>query len=162
MRLKTCFVLLALATGCDPQRDATVADAGASDPDLADEERAEDAGGGANTYSYLYDHYFGPNTPGHCGNAMCHSGDKPKGKWLCGSDKHTCYVGMTTLARTLSGRLLVDTAHPLQSAIIDPNDSPLIWVNTNGAMPFDNMHQAVPTAAGDIEEWLEEGGAREN
>jgi|ERR1044071_2761255 hypothetical protein len=85
----------------------------------------------APTYSELYTRYFAPGTPGHCATAGCH-GDPGHFIWLCGTTKDTCYAGMVSLDSRL-----INTEVPRLSLIADPANSPLSWINPNGAMPMD-------------------------
>jgi hypothetical protein len=101
----------------------------------------------APTYSELYTRYFAPGTPGHCATSGCHGGQFII--WQCGSDKDTCYRGMTSPA---SG--LIDTAMPSASLIIDPRSSPLSWFNPNGPMPQDTPG-AFPEGRDAIRAWVE-------
>ncbi|HEX3481930.1 MAG TPA: hypothetical protein VHT91_43250 [Kofleriaceae bacterium] len=84
------------------------------------------------TYSELYTRYFALGTPGHCAMAGCH-GDPKHLIWLCGTDKDTCYAGMTS-----ADAGLINLAMPRLSLMADPVNSPLSWINPNGAMPFDH------------------------
>jgi hypothetical protein len=84
------------------------------------------------TYTELFTRYFAPGTRGHCANSGCHGGANYN-VWLCGTDKNTCYTGMTTMTA-----LLINTANPRASPIADPTGSMLSWINPNGAMPADS------------------------
>jgi hypothetical protein len=87
----------------------------------------------APTYTELYTRYFAPGTPGHCATSGCHGGANYN-IWLCGTDKETCFRGMSTQAG------LIDTSNPTASKIADPRSSPLIWIDpTNGVMPQDAL-----------------------
>lgn len=114
-------------------RATTLNDAGLSAEDPTD-------------WAYLYDHYFGPETPGHCGNADCHL--EQAGTFLCGEDKDTCYTGLIAAG-------LVNVDNPIASRLGNPQTSPLSWFGL-GPMPYDN-----PTpneeAARAVTRWLESG-----
>lgn len=84
------------------------------------------------TYSELYTRYFAPGTPGHCAMAGCH-GDPKHLIWLCGTDKDTCYAGMTSPEAGL-----INTMVPRRSLIINQELSPLSWFNPLGPMPYDH------------------------
>jgi len=86
---------------------------------------------GPPTYTELYNRYFARGTPGHCANAGCHS-DPLHNIWLCGTDKNTCYAGMTS-----PDAGLINTAMPQKSLIADMRLSPLSWIAPDGPMPFD-------------------------
>ena len=100
----------------------------------------------APTYSELYTRYFAPGTAGHCADSGCHGGQFVI--WLCGSDKDTCYRGMTSPA---SG--LIDTEMPNASLMIDTRSSPLSWFNPNGPMPQDTPG-AFPEGRDAIRAWV--------
>lgn len=119
--------------------------AAASDPDA---NAPCEPSSNAPTYSQLYTKYFAVGTPGHCATDGCHNG-AGFNIWFCGSDKNTCYQGMTG---TLSGPL-VDPAHPAMSLIIDRQTSPLSWFNPGGPMPFDAMGP-FPEGAAAIHAWV--------
>jgi hypothetical protein len=80
-------------------------------------------------FSELFERYFAPGTPGHCATAHCH-GNPGANEWVCGDSPDTCYRGMVQVG-------LIDAKNPAHSAIADPKESPLIWVNPSGDMPFD-------------------------
>jgi hypothetical protein len=101
---------------------------------------------GAPTYTDLYNNYFGPNTPGHCGNSDCHLGTPRVHVWVCGSTRDTCYAGMVKVG-------IISTTDPTNSPIADPQNSPLSWINPNGPMPRDNPTPN-PQAGGDIVWWV--------
>lgn len=82
------------------------------------------------TYTELFNTYFGPGTPGHCSNAGCH-GDPDHNIWMCPPTKDGCYAGMVAQG-------LITPADPTASPIGSRTMSPLVWVNPNGPMPFDN------------------------
>lgn len=85
----------------------------------------------APTYTQLYTKYFATGTPGHCGDAACHDVEASGTGWVCGTTKDTCYSGML-------GIELIAPLAPKASRIADPKNSPLSWINPNGAMPNDN------------------------
>lgn len=101
------------------------------------------------TYTELYTRYFAPGTRGHCATSGCHAGANYN-VWLCGTDKNTCYTGMVTMGN------LVDTAHPQASRIADPANSPLSWINPNGAMPADSPG-SFPEGRDAILSWIAAG-----
>ena len=115
------------AHALDAAPDVLVTDAGT--------DAHHDAGdAGPVTWTSLYATYFGPNTPGHCGNTSCHKTTNTGFK--CGTTKATCYSGLVAAG-------LVNATTPSKSTIVDPALSPLAWIN-GGPMPKDN---AVPNAA---------------
>jgi hypothetical protein len=85
--------------------------------------------GTAPTYSELFTRYFAPGTPGHCATAHCHA-NPGANDWVCGDTPDSCYRGMVKVG-------LIDPQNPTHSAIADANESPLVWVNASGDMPFD-------------------------
>ena len=102
------------------------------------------------TYTELYTRYFAPGTRGHCAKAGCHS-DPQHNIWLRGTDKDTCYAGMTSPD---SG--LINTAVPRRSLIADPVFSPLSWFNPLRPMPFDGPGP-FPEGRDAIRAWLDAG-----
>ena len=109
-------MLAACGTQHDATRDAAVQCTPAVNPS-------------APTYTQLYQQYFAAGTPGHCATAMCHAnpGDTV---WLCGTSPSSCYAGMVQAG-------LIDPVHPMTSLIANPNQSPLVWINQFGNMPYD-------------------------
>jgi hypothetical protein len=105
------------------------------------------------TYTDLYAKYFGPGTPGHCGNSNCHLGTPVVHVWICGSTRDTCHAGMVKVG-------LIKPSDPTHSLIIDPLNSPLSWFNPNGPMPKDNPGPN-PAAMQDIAAWVA-AGAQDN
>lgn len=103
------------------------------------------------TYSELYTKYFAVGKPGHCATDGCHSGNNFN-IWFCGTSKDSCYAGMTGV---LSGPL-VDTANPSASLIVNPQTSPLSWINPQGPMPFDSPGPC-PEGAMAIRAWIADG-----
>jgi hypothetical protein len=99
------------------------------------------------TWTALYTNFFGPGTPGHCGNSGCHSGPQPQAGFSCGATKATCYAGMVSFG-------LVNPSAPASSRLGDPGSSPLAWFN--GIMPFDNPSPN-PAGAAAITAWLAAG-----
>jgi hypothetical protein len=117
-----------------------VADAGSPN-----KESPVDAAPAPATWTSVYDTYFGPGTPGHCGNAGCHA--TIRSGFLCGPTKDTCYQGL------VSASLLSLTA-PATSSLADPASSPLTWFG--GIMPQDN--QGPNEAAADaVKAWITAG-----
>jgi hypothetical protein len=111
---------------------------------------AEDAGVSTapkGTWTYVYSTYFGPKTPGHCGNSGCHA--NTRSSFRCGTTQDDCYKGLLS-----SG--LVDPAKGEASTLADPATSPVIWFSTRGGMPRDNR-KANEAAAADVREWLAAG-----
>src|ERR1041384_7796500 len=76
----------------------------------------------APTYTQLFTRYFAPGTPGHCATDGCHLDDS--NGWACGTTRDTCYAGMLGIG-------LIDPKTPRASAIGDPKNSPLRWINPN-------------------------------
>jgi hypothetical protein len=103
------------------------------------------------TYTALFRRYFAPGTPGHCATAGCHLDDS--NGWACGTTKETCYQGMV-------GIDLINLQDPQRSAIGDPKNSPLRWINLNGPMPQDNP-QPFPEGRDAIVDWVA-AGAQDN
>ncbi|MDB4997246.1 MAG: hypothetical protein JWM74_4678, partial [Myxococcaceae bacterium] len=124
-----------------------------SSPDTADpgtDYVSEDAGistAAKGTWTYVYSTYFGPKTPGHCGNSGCHA--NTRSSFRCGATQDDCYKGLLS-----SG--LVDPAKGEASKLANASTSPVIWFSTKGGMPRDNR-KANATAAADIREWLAAG-----
>lgn len=120
------------------------------DPDAPGTYVSEDAGvsqASKGTWTYVYSTYFGPKTPGHCGNSGCHA--TTRSSFRCGATQDDCYKGFLS-----SG--LVDPAKGEDSKLANPSTSPVIWFSTKGRMPRDNR-KANDTAAADIREWLAAG-----
>lgn len=138
--MRASLVLALLASACGGQSTATVGPL----PSTADAA----AGGPAPTYGALFDGYFAVGTPGHCAKAGCH-GDPGHHFWLCGPNKNDCYAAMVKAG-------LIDTAHPGASVIADPGNSPIRWINPNGAMPFDGAG-ANPAGRDAIVAWVAAG-----
>ncbi len=151
------LLLSAALAACDGLREAEEVDAGVDVPLVCDAPVPPEV-----TWSYLYATYFGPNTPGHCGNSGCHDPPLGHGGWICGATADSCYHGM--LNRTIRNKPqpLIDLQDPPASLLIAP-DSPLIWFDPkNGIMPQDNLVPN-PCATRDIPRWLSpDGGAQEN
>ena len=103
-------------------------------------------GAAAPTYSDLYTRYFAAGTPGHCATAHCH-GTVGANDWICGDSADSCYRGMVKVG-------LIDPKNPLHSAIADPNESPLSWVNPSGDMPFDTAGP-LPEGRDAISAWVQ-------
>ena len=152
---------LLLASGCTYQHRAEIIDVDLPAPEVPD------AGCPAveqvpATWASLYASYFGPQTPGHCGNVGCHDTlAENHGGWACGASAHECYQGM--LARTVNGtaRPLIDVHDPPASLLIDQVKSPLVWFSSIGNMPNDARHPNA-CAARDIPRWLTpDGGGQE-
>lgn len=126
-------------------------DAGA--PDAADAADAADAQADVHvqtpTWSSLYAQFFGPGTPGHCGDSGCHA--SARGGFACGTTKASCYAGLVA-----SG--LVDAQAPASSPLGDRDTSPLAWFG--GGMPADRPTPN-PTAAAAVTAWLA-AGAHQN
>lgn len=101
----------------------------------------------APTYTELFTKYFAPGTPGHCAAAGCHL-DASNG-WACGTTKDTCYTGMVGIA-------LINPGSPMLSLIGDPKNSPINWVNPNGAMPQDAA-MPFPEGRDAILDWVAAG-----
>jgi hypothetical protein len=149
-------------SGDDDDDDSGVgADSGAGDDSgVADSgtDAATDGGktdAGADTWTSLYANYFGPNTPGHCGNSYCHrdSGSSGGKDLVCGTTQAACYKGLVS-----SG--LVSTTSPSTSSLGVPTTSPLSWYGHGGKMPDDNrMTNAAAAAA--VTAWLN-AGAKNN
>jgi hypothetical protein len=100
------------------------------------------------TYSELYTRYFAVGTPGHCAEAGCH-GEPGFNTWLCGTDKDTCYNGMLSIGLIAPGTAKL-------SALADPKNSPLVWINPNGFMPADDL-DAFPEGGEAIRAWAASG-----
>jgi hypothetical protein len=102
------------------------------------------------TWTELYGTYFGPSTPGHCGqSSACHQ--MSQGGFTCGTTADSCYKGMVAA-------FLIDPTHPTMSAIADPNQSPLVWFGGN--MPRDNLASNAQAKI-DVAAWVA-AGAQEN
>ena len=100
------------------------------------------------TWTAVYGAYFGPGTPGHCGNAGCHQ--PIRSGFECGATKEVCYQGMVAKG-------LINPANPSASLLVNPTLSPLRWFSPTGIMPEDNL-VANPQAAVAIPAWLAAGG----
>jgi len=103
------------------------------------------------TYTELYAKYFAVGKPGHCATNNCHNG-AGFNIWFCGDTKDACFQGMTSV---VSGPL-VNTANPAASLLVDPQNSPLSWINPNGPMPFDTPGPC-PEGAMAIRAWINDG-----
>ena len=106
---------------------------------------AQDASPPTPTWTALYGHWFGPGTPGHCGNSGCHS--TIRSGFECGSTRSSCFSGLVAAG-------LVSTSHPASSVLGDPNQSPLAWFG--GRMPKDHA-VANPAGALAVTAWLNAG-----
>jgi hypothetical protein len=111
------------------------------------------------TWGYIYTSYFGPNTPGHCGNLNCHN--FVNDGFAC-VNKDGCYKSLTT-GRIVApfNTVLINTSDPSSSLLLDRNSSPVSWFNpASGTMPQD---QPAPDdkARDEITAWLL-AGASEN
>jgi hypothetical protein len=100
----------------------------------------------APTYTQLYTSYFAVGTEGHCAKGGCH-GDPAHTIWLCGTSKDSCYNGMVAAG-------LISKADPRSSRIANPDDSPLRWFNTRGAMPADRV-RGFPEGHDAIKAWVD-------
>ncbi len=120
-------------------------DAGTPHDASPDAHDAHDAGSVAPTWSAVYGAFFGPSTPGHCGNSGCHQ--VTRANFKCGTSKTACYNGLVSAG-------LVNPSSPRSSVLGDPTRSPLSWFG--GGMPAD---QAVsnPRAAAAVTAWLAAG-----
>src|ERR1700730_12477361 len=67
------------------------------------------------TWEYVYTNYFGPGTPGHCGNSKCHR-DRALGGFLAGTTSDSCSLG-------LLGAHLINYDCPQRSLILDSQRS---------------------------------------
>jgi hypothetical protein len=122
----------------------------------------DDGGGGADaeqdtaapvdtlTWTYIYTTYFGPNTPGHCGNAGCH--ETIRGGFVC-SSKTGCYSSLVNSA-------WITPSSPTASPIGDPTQSILAWYGMGGTMPQDGVKRNA-TAGSDVTAWVK-AGAKNN
>jgi hypothetical protein len=99
----------------------------------------------APTYGELFTRYFAPGTPGHCATAHCH-GSVGANEWVCGDTADSCYRGMVKVG-------LINPQNPTRSAIANPEQSPLTWVNPSGDMPFDDVGP-LPEARDAISAWV--------
>ncbi len=106
---------------------------------------AQDAASLPASWSAVYGAYFGPGTPGHCGNAGCHA--TTRGGFLCGPNKDTCYQGLVNAS-------LVSLKTPASSAIVDTSSSPLTWFG--GLMPQDNQGPNADAATA-LKAWVAAG-----
>ncbi len=154
-----CAVTGMALAGCTNTRDVAVsesalvaeqgdaqADAGASrDADAS----LSDGAAAAPTWTTLYTSYFGPNTPGHCGNSGCH--EEARSGFKCGTTKAECYAGLVA-------RGLINANAPATSELGDPQTSPLVWFG--GSMPADDA-TLNPAAAAAVTAWLA-AGAKNN
>ena len=142
-RLSLTGTALALLFGCS---------GAVSDPPGSGGGATEGSAGDKRNWSYIYATYFGPGTPGHCGDARCHA--HPRGGFECAT-KDGCYLSLTGTNPNFATPL-VDTKNWANSALVDPAQSPLIWFNASGTMPFDN---AVPNSAAtaEIGAWISAG-----
>ncbi len=139
--------------GTDPSGpDASVHDASAPDGSAPADASSRDAQADgapppppAMTWTKLYTSYFGPGTPGHCGNSGCHS--TTRAGFKCGATKTTCFSGLVAAG-------LVSTTNPSSSTLGNPQQSPLAWFG--GPMPKDNA-VANPAAAQAVTAWLTAG-----
>ncbi len=132
-------------SGCEGLRPAEVLDDPASG--------LPDAGAGdlapAPTWTYVYENYFGPNTPGHCGDPRCHGSPLPR-KWVCGTTAESCYAGMVKIG-------IINTANPTASSLVDPFNSSLVWIDPDyGSMPEDDLDPN-PAGAAAVAEWVAAG-----
>jgi hypothetical protein len=133
-----------IEAGADARREeASLADASQPSDGGRRDVNLGDANVPAPTWTYLYSYYFGPATPGHCGN--CHHSTYPG--FRCGASKYDCYQGMIDAG-------LIDTSNPTKSPIGDPSLSPLSWLG--GSEPRDTP-SANPTAAGLVRAWVAAG-----
>jgi hypothetical protein len=120
-------------------------DAGA--PDVGPgRESGVDAAGVAPTFTQLYNTYLGPGTPGHCNNAGCHA-STPRGGFLCGTTKSSCYAGLVSAG-------LVTPGPNAASSPLGSDQSPLAWFG--GGMPLDDPSPN-DTAAAAVTAWLAAG-----
>lgn len=138
--------------GTDPSGpDASVHDASAPDGAAPADAGSRDAHADgpppppAMTWTKLYTGYFGPGTPGHCGNSGCHGATRAG--FSCGATKTSCFSGLVAAG-------LVSPASPSSSRLGDPLQSPLAWFG--GPMPKDNA-VANPAAAQAVTAWLTAG-----
>lgn len=124
------------AAPSEPTGGGALVDAGLPDGAVAANEAAP------GTWTALYAGYFGPGTPGHCGNAGCHA--LSQSGFQCGPSAASCYAGLVAAN-------LVNPSTPTTSAIADPNQSPLAWFGGN--MPRDNA-LANTQAAAAVSHWV--------
>ncbi|GAC1352467.1 MAG: hypothetical protein NVSMB1_15620 [Polyangiales bacterium] len=96
------------------------------------------------TWTATYTQFFGPGTPGHCGNSGCHA--QLHAAFKCGS-KDECFNSMVAKG-------LIDRVHPSASRLGNHANSPLAWFG--GAMPLDNPTPN-PDAARAVTAWLASG-----
>ncbi len=120
-------------------------------------ETSSDGGGDAGpvdklSWTYVYATYFGPNTPGHCGQSGCHGATREG--FLC-SSQATCYDGLTAMNTNVGGRM-VDPSAPPRSLLLDPKSSPLIWFGPDGNMPRGALSPN-DTAKAEITAWVAAG-----
>jgi hypothetical protein len=102
----------------------------------------------AKTWTAIYAAYFGPGTPGHCGNSGCHA--TVRVGFACGATKDSCYAGLVAKG-------LIDPANPSGSLLVDSSRSPVAWFDTtNGIMPKDAPEPNAQAAA-DIRAWVGAG-----
>lgn len=127
--------------------DASTGDDGGSGDDAG-----ADAAADKLTWTYIYGTYFGAATPGHCGNAGCHSFSR--GGFLCAS-KANCYTSITANNSSVGGRM-VNVATPGQSVLLDAANSPVSWFSASGNMPQDALTKNA-TAATEIAAWINAG-----
>jgi hypothetical protein len=106
-------------------------------------------GGPAPTWTELYQLYFGPNTPGNCGNPNnnCHA--NANNHFACGATQDSCYQGL------VAGNLVLPSA-PMTSPIADPTVTPLSWYGSGGNMP-DEKSTPDQAAADAVSAWVYAG-----
>jgi hypothetical protein len=132
--LMSCSVPLVLS-GCSPTSNKGCSRGGT---DLLETE----------TWNYIYARYFGPGTAGHCGNSRCH-GERAPGGFLAGSTSDSFFLGLLA-----AGLVRYDCS--LNSLLVDPQNSPLVWFSPTARMPADNQLPNAQAQA-DITAWLAGG-----